>query len=444
MNRFFATLGVLAALVSSESVWANGRFPSAGHVEVDPNNPEHIVLRATYGLLVTHDGGKHWNWVCEKALTYSGVWDPPIGIMNGGAMLVGLPDGLSISTADACLFTRAPALEGQLVADVAVDKKNGARAVALTSLPLGTSFDTRLYLTENNASTFEQLGEVFPANFHGLTVDSSASDSSIIYVSGVLEGPMPQGVVLRSENGGSSYETYVVPNSDALHAPFLGAVDPENANRVYVRLDGTPGRLFVSEDGGKTWKELYWGQGALLGFSLAPDGKTLIVGGDQEGVWRSPVPNWAFEKTSALHARCLRWANEGIYACAEPVLDGFSVGLSVTQGSTFKPLAKLSDLCGPVSCPTPICTSDWPMVRDTLGATSCVEGSSSSSSGAGGTGGAEGNPGQTPRTPEGCACRVERGSERDQTWLVLLLSGLLRRNSGGRRRAYLARRSAIS
>jgi len=434
MNKLVIALSMLELVSMASTAQANGRFPSAGHVEVDPADPAHIVLRATYGLVVTRDGGNRWNWVCEKEMSYGGVWDPPIGIMTGGVILAGLPDGLSVSTPDACQFSRANELEGKLVADVAVDKKNPSRAVVLTSVPLGMTFDTRLYLTEDAGASFSQVGDAFPENLHGFTVDLSASDANVVYVSGVLNGPMPQGVVFRSGNGGVAYEMSIVPSSDDMHGPFIGAVDPQNADRVYVRLDGTPGRLYVSEDGSKTWQEIFTGEGTLLGFSVSPDGSTLVVGGEKDGVWRSPVPNWAFERTSLVHARCLRWANEGIYACAEQVLDGYSVGFSITGGLKLKALTKISDFCVPVSCPVPICSGDWPMLGDTIGATSCVESSGSSSSSGGGNGGmgGSGGNGDVPSSGGACGCHVVGESANNTIWVVL---GLIAVGGWRRRRS---------
>ncbi len=413
MKRFYWAIGcVLGLIFPANAAFANGRFPSAGHVEVDPADPAHVVLRATYGLVVTRDGGSKWNWICEGAMSYSGIWDPPVGITAGGSVLVGLPDGLSVSTPDGCNFKRANALEGKLVTDLAVDKKNPARAVVLTSIPLGMAFDTRLYLTEDGGASFVQVGNVFPDNLRGLTVDLAPSDPDVIYVSGVLVGPVPLGVVLHSSDGGISYVMSLVPGSDEDRAPFIGAVDPHDANRVYVRNDGLPGQLLVSDDAGTTWQTIFSGEGSLLGFALSPDGKTLVVGGEKDGVWRSPVPNWAFEQTSTLHARCLRWADAGIYACTEQVLEGYAVGFSVTNGSTFGPLSKLSDLCGPVDCPASsvtasVCTPQWPALQDTLNATSCLE-TGSSGSGAGGAGG--GDVDVVPSAVGGCACQLGGGN----------------------------------
>jgi hypothetical protein len=61
MKWWTAAVSAAGVLAFSLSAQANGRFPSAGHVEVDPADPAHIVLRATYGLVVTRDGGSRWD-----------------------------------------------------------------------------------------------------------------------------------------------------------------------------------------------------------------------------------------------------------------------------------------------------------------------------------------------------------------------------------------------
>jgi len=376
MKRALAAFSLALALCTASEAQANGRFPSAGHVEVDPADPAHIVLRATYGVLESRDSGETFHWICEESMHFAGIWDPPISITKGGALLVGLPDGLSVSTPDACGFERANALEGKFIADLAASKSNPARAVVLASTPKGALFETAVFKTEDGGATFSPVEYVFPDNLRGTTIELAPSDPAILYVSGVLEGALPTGVVFASKDGGKTFSNTPVPSSDSAHAPFLGAVDPENPARVYVRLDATPGRLLVSEDAASSFEEIFTGVGPLLGFALSPDGKTLLVGGEKDGVWRSPAPTWAFEQSSRLHARCLRWAESGIYACTEEALDGFSVGFSVTEGSTFRAFSRLADLCGPPACPATSptameCEPRWPIVRTTLNAKSC-------------------------------------------------------------------------
>jgi MYXO-CTERM domain-containing protein len=396
-----ALLFAALALAAASPALANGRFPSAGHVEVDPADPARVVVRATYGLLVTRDAGARWEWVCEEALGFAGIWDPPIGIATEGTILAGLPDGLSLSQLGGCNWNRQGTLAGRLVVDLAVDKANPARAVVLASSPTSGGFDNALFLTEDGGASFNALPAALPGALRALTVDLAASDPAAMYVSGVLEGAAPQGVVLRSMDAGGSFIALPLPGSDAEHGPYIGAVDPTDSARLYVRLEGAPGRLLHSADGGATWEKIFEGEGALLGFSLSPDGSKLVVGGEKDGVWRSPVPAWAFEQVSFLRARCLRWAPAGIYACAEPVLDGFAVGLSTTEGATFAPLERSDDLCGPLECPTgstvsASCKSRWPALRETLGAASCDAPPPPPPP-----------PDDTPpEDPGGCACRV--------------------------------------
>ena len=67
-----AAFALAASLVGLPAL-ANGRFPAAGQIAVDPSDPSHLVVRTTYGLTVTNDHGAHWSWVCEAAVGYSGA-----------------------------------------------------------------------------------------------------------------------------------------------------------------------------------------------------------------------------------------------------------------------------------------------------------------------------------------------------------------------------------
>ena len=71
-----------------------------------------------------------------------------------------------------------------------------------------------------------------------------------------------------------------------------------------MRLD-TPEAdlLVVSGDAGLTWKTAFEGTGALLGFALSPDGATVAVGGDKDGLWTAPKDTLAFTKVSELEVR---------------------------------------------------------------------------------------------------------------------------------------------
>src|SRR5262249_10170662 len=79
--------GVLAALTGivalPEEAHANGRFPSAEQLVVDPGDPNHIAVQVTYGFIHTVDAGRTWTWTCEDAAQYGGELDPPIALLDG-------------------------------------------------------------------------------------------------------------------------------------------------------------------------------------------------------------------------------------------------------------------------------------------------------------------------------------------------------------------------
>jgi hypothetical protein len=84
-----------------------------------------------------------------------------------------------------------------------------------------------------------------------------------------------------------------------------------------------------------------------------------------------------FQQVNTLGVRCLVWTERGLYACADPFVDGYTVGLSGDAGKSFAPLMQLSSACGPPANCAPgssvaqACTPRWAAERDELGASDC-------------------------------------------------------------------------
>ena len=71
------------------------------------------------------------------------------------------------------------------------------------------------------------------------TVEVARSDAQRLYVSAVRgEDAQREGFVLTSKDRGAHWTTHKVPLDAAERTPFLAAVDPQNADRVYVRTAG--------------------------------------------------------------------------------------------------------------------------------------------------------------------------------------------------------------
>lgn len=421
-----AALAALSFLTPSSSL-ANGRFPIADQLVVDPKDPSHIVLRTTYGILTSADSGGSWSWICEAAVGYGGTQDPAIGVLADGTVLAGIFEGLSISHDRGCSWAFAPApLADEYVIDVSVHRDEPSRAVAITSTGMGTGFHVILAETSDNGATWTQSGTAINSDMISLTVDVAPSKPERVYVSGVV-GKAYAPAIERTDDRGMTWTRTFFEAAYAKAVPYIAAVDPTNPDRIYVRLSGADtDYLLVSDDGAQTFTEVFNTASDLLGFALSPDGKRVVIGGPVEGILTASTSDLAFQKVSAVQSRCLTWTNAGIYTCANEFVDKFTVGLSTDEGKTFTNLYKLPEIC-PLECPTGTstkdsCVSAWPPLAATLGVDQAPCGivttsSSSSSSGADVNPTSSGNGGS-------CACDVT-SSFRQTSAGVLSLGSLV-------------------
>lgn len=395
-GRSAAVLVTIAALSIPTAASANGRYPAAGQIAIAPSDPATILVRATYGILLTKNGGQRWEWVCEAAVGFTGSEDPMVSFTADGTILAGIFEGLSVSHDTGCQWSFAGGgLAQHYVVDLAVDKVDPQKGVLVISNSNGQDdagqpvFLGQLWATADNGKTWAKSGVDLPQQFLALTVDTAPSDPNRVYASGRLGPPQYPGALERSNDRGQTWQTLPIPGSDDTHLPYVGAIDPNNPDIVYVRLDGSPSdQLVVTKDGGQTWNKIFDGQGDLFGFALSPDGATVAIGGDKDGIWTAPTSTLSFTKVSSVGAKCLTWSKDGLYACADEFLDGFTAGVSKDEGKTFTPIMHLSALCGPLACGAgtsvgSMCAAQWPATAATISATGCDQpdgGSSSSSS----------------------------------------------------------------
>jgi MYXO-CTERM domain-containing protein len=287
--------------------------------------------------------------------------------------------------------------------------------------------------------TWAQLGSVLPAGLIVDTSDRAKSDGKRIYVSGTLGPPSHGGVLERSDDGGATWTELPIPGADDMHVPYIAAIDPQDADVVYVRIAGPwcadpQDTLVVSKDGGSTWSAPIFSTrdgGNLLGFALSPDGSTVLVGSapiveqqcgsgsDASGLWKAPASTLVFQKVSSLSTGCLSWTSGSLYACASEFKDDFTAGISTDVGASFTPILHLGGVCpltcGPETtvnapCPSacvpsgPCCATLWQQgTASLIQAQPCTGAGSSGSTGGGG-------PPPSP-AKSGCGCATP-GSDR--------------------------------
>ena len=179
-----------------------------------------------------------------------------------------------------------------------------------------------------------------------------------VYVSGYAGPPGFPGVIQRSDDCGATWQHLAIPGADDTHLPYIGAVDPNDPDIVYVRLDGpaSPTRGHAARHQGR---RACRGARALH----APSGNLRASRSPRRLHRRSSAPPPVVEQRAArarhpralagareprsrsaallAPAHCLTWTPAGLYACAAEFADGFTAGISTDKGQTFQPLMHL-------------------------------------------------------------------------------------------------------
>lgn len=367
---------IACALSITASAQANGRFPEAQQIATVPDDPSHVFLRTTFGVLVSRDAGKTWRWICERALGYEGQWDPSIAVTKDGRLWVGLETGLN-STKDGCTLESSPELDGETVKDLTVDGK-GETVFAITGRPGKRS---HVWRRTPASGRFEKLAGLDEVNV--MTIEVAPSNASRVYVSGQPYSTI-RGQIYRSDDGGATLKTEIGDGgafSSGLVADgpfFIGAIDREDPSRMLVRhLHANGSDLLLTKDGGKTFKNVLSMKSAMYGFakSFAPE-TTYWAGSGlaEDGIFRSTDRGETFTSIAKHGVLCLHAAPGTLFVCENVFTYGaYTLAVSQDQGKTIAPIARFTDVLGPVECDVPdarggLCGGAWPETKALLSA----------------------------------------------------------------------------
>jgi photosystem II stability/assembly factor-like uncharacterized protein len=355
----------------ARDVQANGRFPSALFLTFGTGERSRsMALATTFGVLTSGDGGKSWRFACEEAVGHRSSlrWDMSLALTSGGALVAGLPDGLSVAAQDHCGFVRPATAPEEPVVDLAVDG-SGRRLAAALNVPGAPS---GVALSDDGGLTW-RMGWA-SAGLAVLTVDFAPGDSRRLYLSGYVDD-VP--AILRSDDGGASFTRTAAQFAGALSV-YIAAVDANRADTLYLRSEVRPRgtTLLRSDDGGASFQELIRTPNWMTGAAFAPDGRTMWAGSPGgnpgDGVFRSTDRGETWRRMAGGYTTlCLRYHEGVLYMCADGAGDGFAVGCSLDGGETFAPVLTWAEVVGPDGCPAgssgrTACQAAWPMLRATL------------------------------------------------------------------------------
>jgi photosystem II stability/assembly factor-like uncharacterized protein len=377
-------LAALALVCVATTAHANSRLPATNQLVIAPDDTSFMLLRTTFGFLFSHDAGKTWDWLCEEAISSTGQLDPAVALLNGGSVL-SAESGLAVSLDQGCSWSLVPGLETTIVPDVA-RAADGATAIAVKNIyaytDAGTQFfDTAIYQTTSSGKTWSPLAGVVDPVLSIDTIDLAKSDPLRVYITGIQYGSAVA-KLLASIDGGSSYAEHDIPLVAGENGAFIAAVDPNDADVVYVRTVGVSpqqtlvSRLLVTTDAGKSFTP-HWSGDLMQGFALSPDGTRVYLGSTNAGLLVANASDLAFTQKSALAIQCLATSGSTLYACSsEPSAHAvtgkpFVLGASIDEGTSWTPLLALSGVRGPLQCPpqsiaTTTCVPKWPTLAETL------------------------------------------------------------------------------
>ena len=364
-------LGIFATLVlHAAPALANGRFPAANQIVFAPNDPSRILVRVTFGVLVSNDNGVSWSWICETPLSALMQEDPAFAVMGDNSVLESVFAGQRRASADLCSWNFVdPDLTMVDIADNVLDPTNADRAYIVTSQ--GDQANG-LWRTDDDGQIWTAVGPRF-SNMLLETVEVAKANPMRVYMTGAIPPTSTmhrQPYIFTSDDGGRTWQMYPLTlERDATQTDinaYLAAVDPHNADRIFVRISGSPNdHLWVSDNGGMTSHEVA-SFPQMLGFAQSEDGQKVWIGSPLGGLYMSTDRGEHFTQISTMAISCLGVRHDELWACGDEFNDHFSAAKSLDDGMSFTSMIHFRNVVTVPSCPSDslVTTSCAPMLAD--------------------------------------------------------------------------------
>jgi hypothetical protein len=363
----FALLFYAGITLASRHARAQVAPPTVSQLVVEPGDERHVALRSNFGLILSHDGGRTWDWRGKTGMGYKGRADPAVAILRGGAIVLGVSTGAIAGDGAGCDFHPAAGIDPHVVDVFPIAQTRGAALAVSVSFESSTS---RVWQTLDAGKRFRPLGSPL-AHFTALSLRVSPSEPKRIYMTGLVWAESVRGAFARSEDGGRTFAVEPLPGSDSGSQPMVAGVDPRHADVVYVRFTGNPGRVRMSADAGRTFREVLSLPAPLQAFAVSPTGDTLFASSLEAGTYRADAGSGrtrTFERIAREGVPCLAPMRGKItlLGCGATGRNGFIVGRSSDDGRTFEPLLEAEHLapaqCGVATSAGAVSAREWPRV----------------------------------------------------------------------------------
>jgi hypothetical protein len=405
------TLAMCVALAWCAVANANGRPPATSTITFQEGNAQHIVAGMTFGVLLSSDGGHTWQWICEAAFPYSGIYDPMFLEAQSGALFATTFQGLKVMR-DGCAFVPDPVGNGSCdgpKSDPCYDKVFLSHVVAGSDNSIyataSSPYDSRIYRSTDDGHTFQVLSAPGATDEYWQSFAIAPSKPNRMYLSGYrfatecdahstnagsacrlnanctgsgTGSAMPKCTTVkvlsmfRSNDGGATWSP--MPLASLLlsltSAISIVGVDPADADRVYIHVSLESGSggdaLYKSANGGDEWTKIFGANDRSGLVALVRSNGGLLVANETSGAFSSAGGSACVDQAScnwkprpnAPHINCLSEQpdNKDIWACTRNFGNGSNIAsdgagiMKTSDLATWTPMLKFADITGPVTC----------------------------------------------------------------------------------------------
>src|ERR1700690_3268993 len=359
--RCMTWMATLAGVGAARTTRADGAFPAPFRLFVPAGLPGDTTVTTNFGLITSRDGGRSWAWTCEHGASALGTLYQQ-ALSGGTGRILGLANGSLIFTDDdGCTWTAATGFPAADVFDDSfMDPSDPLHVLAIAHHGTGPAATFELLASTSGATAFG-AAPLFAAE-PGIRIDGveiARSNPNRIYLTTspwtATDTQPPR--ILSSDDGG---KTFTSPDASPVASGGtlgIAGVDPQNADRIYLRLSDANERLLISSDAGRTLVVALTADPGqqLSAFLRRADGTLLAAAfdGTSGTLFHSTDGGTSFQPLAAsLHVGSFAERAGALYVLADGIDDPFLVGVSHDDGDSFQSVLDYSSVGGVKTCGT--------------------------------------------------------------------------------------------
>jgi len=328
-------------------------------------NATPIVLTNRGVIFPVEGAAPSYSLRCNESYGVNTAQVPHLVLDPTGGLVVASVRAVETTSDSACTFTPS----------------TGLPKLSLGGFAQVTSAPNRLLTT---TQVYEQPAKVFASEDYGHTWSELATNHTLAVYEALLASSdgqrlfasghrydMPNKKLLSiwgtSSDGG---KTWV--DQDLASDRFPLGFHPSDPQVVFARepvpmrtIDPRD-RILRSSDGGATF-EVVQELPPVASFSSTPDGSSIWLGSQTEGLWRSTDGGKTFarvQEDTIMGVYCLQYRQDRLWACTRMAPNTGGIWSSDDRGTTWNKLYSFEQITSQVSCrpgPTPqeVCEQPW-------------------------------------------------------------------------------------